>query len=97
MKKLYLVYWNNNEYVGGYEKRDGRFVQRFNYRINDKYIHELLKEYEVIEVWLEDEFIELKNDVESVALTYAKQYAKQTSPVDIRDIGRETQAEKFGY
>lgn len=93
MKKLYLVYWNNNEYVGGYEKRDGRFVQKFNYRINDKYIHEVLKEYEVIEVWFEDAFIELKNAVESVALTYAK----QTSSDDIRDIGRETQAEKFGY
>lgn len=93
MKKLYLVYWNNNEYVGGYEKRDSRFVQKFNYRINDKYIHEALKEYEVIEVWFEDAFIELKNAVESVALTYAK----QTSHDDIRDIGRETQAEKFGY
>ena len=93
MKKLYLVYWNNNEYVGGYEKRDGRFIQRFNYRINDAYIHEVLKEYEVIEVWFEDVFIELKNAVESVALTYAK----QASCDDIRDIGRETQAEKFGY
>lgn len=55
-KTLYLVYWNNNEFVGGYEKRRGDFCQVFNDFIDHKYAYTKLKAYNKIEILTEDEF-----------------------------------------
>ena len=55
-KTLYLVYWNNNEFVGGYEKRDGDFVQVFNSLKRFPYAFERLEKYENIKILSEEAF-----------------------------------------
>lgn len=55
-KTLYLVYWNNNKFVGGYERRGVDFCQVFNDSIDYKYAYEHLKAYNRIEILTEEAF-----------------------------------------
>lgn len=53
---LYLVYWDNGEYVGGYEKRGDDYSQVFNDPINWRFVYDKLKEYTEVKVMTQAEF-----------------------------------------
>ena len=55
-KTLYLVYWNNNKFVGGFEKQGDDFHQIFNDPINHSYVYQKQKAYNKIEILTEEEF-----------------------------------------
>lgn len=52
---LYLVYWDNGKYVGGYEKRGDDYSQVFNDPIDWRFVYEKLKEYKEIKVMTQAE------------------------------------------
>lgn len=52
---LYLVYWDNGEYVGGYEKRGDDYSQIFNDPIDRRFVYDKLKEYKEIKVMTQAE------------------------------------------
>lgn len=55
-KTLYLVYWNNGEWIGGYEKRGDDFRQIFNDPLYHGWVYPKLKDYNKVEILTEDEF-----------------------------------------
>ena len=56
MDTLYLVYWDNGKYVGGYEKHDDNYKQVFNNPIDFGYLGKQLKKYKTIKILTQAEF-----------------------------------------
>lgn len=53
---LYLVYWDNNKWVGGYEKRNNDYVQVFNDPIRYSFVYDSLKKYKEIKIMTQADF-----------------------------------------
>ncbi len=55
-KILYLVYWDNDKWVGGYEKEGDNYSQVFNDPINCGFVYDHIKKYKEIKVMTQVEF-----------------------------------------